>query len=61
MFNSDPTDNSVFKRLEAEASRSPIGAGGIAMVPYWGGCMTPYWDFNARGVIAGLHVLAQHR
>jgi sugar (pentulose or hexulose) kinase len=23
-------------------------------VPYWGGCMTPYWDVNARGVIAGL-------
>jgi xylulokinase len=54
LFKSDPADASVFRRLEAEASLSPIGAGGIAMVPYWGGCMTPYWDFNARGVIAGL-------
>ncbi|CAN5409260.1 FGGY-family carbohydrate kinase [soil metagenome] len=54
MFKADPADASVFERLEAEASQSPIGANGIAMVPYWGGCMTPYWDFNARGVIAGL-------
>ena len=29
------------------------------LVPYWSGCMTPYWDPNARGVIAGL--TASHR
>ena len=40
--------------LEAEASQSPIGAGGVVVVPYWQGCMTPHWDSAARGLIAGL-------
>ncbi len=40
--------------LEAEAADSPIGAGGVVVLPYWQGCMTPYWDPYARGVIAGL-------
>jgi len=40
--------------LEAEAATSPIGAHGVVVVPYWQGCMTPYWDSAARGVIAGL-------
>ncbi len=41
-------------RLEAEASTSPIGAGGLAILPFWQGSMTPHWDARARGVIAGL-------
>jgi sugar (pentulose or hexulose) kinase len=40
--------------LEAEAAASPVGANGVILVPYWEGCMTPYWDATARGVIAGL-------
>ena len=40
--------------LEQEAAASPIGANGVVVVPYWQGCMTPYWDSSARGVIAGL-------
>ena len=40
--------------LEAEAAASPVGANGVMLVPYWEGCMTPYWDSSARGVIAGL-------
>jgi sugar (pentulose or hexulose) kinase len=40
--------------LEAEAAASPVGANGVMLVPYWEGCMTPYWDAEARGVIAGL-------
>src|SRR6266481_6580695 len=40
--------------LEAEAAASPVGANGVMLVPYWEGCMTPYWDPSARGVIAGL-------
>ena len=40
--------------LEKEAAASPIGANGVVVVPYWQGCMTPYWDSSARGVIAGL-------
>ena len=31
-----------------------MGAGGVVLVPYWQGCMTPHWDSAARGVIAGL-------
>jgi sugar (pentulose or hexulose) kinase len=44
----------ILATLEAEAAASPIGAGGVVLVPYWQGCMTRYWDCNARGVIAGL-------
>jgi xylulokinase len=40
--------------LEKEAAASPIGARGVIVVPYWQGCMTPYWDSCARGIIAGL-------
>ncbi|MCB1435375.1 MAG: xylulose kinase, partial [Alphaproteobacteria bacterium] len=55
LFNVNPAKNpGIFKALEEEAKASPIGANGIALVPYWSGCMTPYWDSAARGVIAGL-------
>ncbi len=42
------------RRLEEEAASSPPGAGGVVLVPYWQGCMNPYWDSAARGVVAGL-------
>ena len=45
--------------LEAEAAASPVGANGVMLVPYWEGCMTPYWDAAARGVIAGLSGLTR--
>ena len=55
MFNVNPAKNpGIFKALEDEAKVSPIGANGLVLVPYWSGCMTPYWDSSARGVIAGL-------
>lgn len=55
LFKTDPRkSNGIFAELEAEAADSPVGANGIALVPYWSGCMTPYWDSSARGVIAGL-------
>jgi xylulokinase len=47
------TDPGIYKTLEAEAAKSPIGAKGLVLVPYWSGCMTPYWDANARGLLAG--------
>jgi xylulokinase len=60
LFNVETGKNPrIFKTLEAEAAQSPIGANGLALVPYWSGCMTPYWDPNARGIIAGL--TASHR
>ncbi len=55
MFNVDPAKQAgVFKSLETEATQSPIGAGGVVLVPYWLGCMNPHWDSYARGVIAGI-------
>src|ERR1700728_3400200 len=44
----------VIERLERDAGQSPIGAGGVLVIPYWQGCMNPYWDSAARGIIAGL-------
>jgi xylulokinase len=55
LFNVNPARSpGIFAVLEKEAAASPIGGNGLALVPYWSGCMTPYWDTSARGVIAGL-------
>jgi xylulokinase len=55
LFQIDPKQQpTIFSTLEAEAAASPIGARGLVLVPYWSGCMPPYWDTSARGVIAGL-------
>ncbi len=55
MFNVNRMENpEIFAALERQAKTSPIGANGLVLVPYWSGCMTPYWDTGARGVIAGL-------
>jgi sugar (pentulose or hexulose) kinase len=55
LFQADPRAQAgLFARLEGEAAEAGIGAGGLVLVPYWSGCMTPYWDADARGVIAGL-------
>ena len=44
----------AFATLEAEATRLPVGADGVVLIPYWQGAMTPHWDGDARGIIAGL-------
>jgi xylulokinase len=55
LFNANAAkDANIFRKLEQEAKASSIGANGILLIPYWSGCMTPYWDTSARGVIAGL-------
>lgn len=55
MLNIKVEDRAEFlSRLESEAARSPTGAGGVVVLPYWQGSMTPHWDSSARGVIAGL-------
>ena len=60
LFGIDLQENpGIFRQLEAEAAAVPIGSGGIALVPYWSGVMTPYWDTDARGIIAGFS--ASHR
>jgi sugar (pentulose or hexulose) kinase len=55
MFNIEPAKQAgLFKTLESEAAQSPIGAGGVLLLPYWLGAMNPHWDSYARGVIAGI-------
>lgn len=44
----------VLATLDREARESPVGAGGVLLLPYWQGCMNPHWDSRARGVMAGL-------
>jgi xylulokinase len=54
LFNADPAKRgALLAALEREAAASPVGANGLLLVPYWSGCMTPYWDTAARGAIAG--------
>jgi len=45
-----------YPELIALAERSPAGAGGLLLLPYFAGERTPIADPDARGVIAGLTV-----
>ena len=55
LFQKDPdAEPDIFDTLEREAAETPIGSRGVVVVPYWSGVMTPYWDTDARGIIAGL-------
>jgi xylulokinase len=38
---------------ERQAQDIEAGAGGLFVLPYWNGQLTPYWDHNARGVMLG--------
>lgn len=51
---SDQDRPAYLEQLEKEAADSPIGAGGMVVLPFWQGSMTPHWDSDARGIIAGL-------
>ncbi|MGH7118637.1 MAG: xylulokinase [Acetobacteraceae bacterium] len=44
----------ALSELERQASALSVGAGGILLLPYWQGSMTPHWDMRARGVVAGI-------
>ncbi|MER9643255.1 xylulose kinase [Mesorhizobium sp. M7A.F.Ca.US.011.01.1.1] len=54
MLGVEHGSSGALETLEAEATASPIGAGGIMLLPYWQGVMDPHWDSAARGVIVGL-------
>ena len=41
--------------LETAAAQLSPGAGGLLAVPYLNNALTPYWDFNARGILVGLN------
>ncbi len=55
MFHQNPAKNpKIFAQLEVEAKTVPIGARGLVLLPYFSGIMTPYWDADGRGLLAGL-------
>ena len=41
--------------LETAAAQLSPGAGGLLAVPYLNNALTPYWDFDARGILVGLN------
>lgn len=43
-----------FDTLDAEAAKTPLGAGGVLFLPYLGGERTPIWNARARGVYLGV-------
>lgn len=46
-------DLSTEQILEAAAAQLSPGSHGLLAVPYWNNASTPYWDFNARGIMIG--------
>jgi sugar (pentulose or hexulose) kinase len=55
IFHQNPKTNpKIFATLEKEAAQVPIGSRGLVLLPYFSGIMTPYWDTDGRGLVAGL-------
>lgn len=48
------TGGAAYEVLVSEAARTPAGADGLLVLPYFAGERTPIFDADARGVIAGL-------
>jgi sugar (pentulose or hexulose) kinase len=44
-----------FDRYEEGARKVGVGAGGLMLVPYWNGVMSPHWDGSATGIVVGWH------
>ena len=53
---SKSTGISVFKILDMEAAKAPVGSGGLIVLPYFSGERSPIWDTNARGLFFGLNL-----
>jgi xylulokinase len=55
--------NDAYELMEADARRSPPGANGLIVLPYFapGGERSPIWDAYAHGVIFGLTLAHQRR
>ena len=55
LFAADPVARpEIYREMEAAAAMVPVGSGGLLLQPYWSGVMTPYWDYDARGLMVGL-------
>lgn len=53
-FGGGRSDPGIFEHLEAEASRLPVGSGGVMVCSYLLGCMDPHWDEDARATFTGM-------
>ena len=51
-------DSSVYRVLDAEAEKIPLGSEGLIVLDYFQGNRTPHTDSLARGVISGLSLQA---
>ncbi len=55
-FARDLRSDGAFGVLAAEAAKSPAGAKGVIVLPYFSGERTPIHDPHAKGVIFGLNL-----
>lgn len=55
-FARELTRENAFEILGAEAAKSPPGANGLLMLPYFSGERTPIHDPNAKGAFFGLNL-----
>lgn len=46
--------NDAFGLINEEASKSPVGANGVMMLPHFGGSAAPYWNPLAKGLFYNL-------
>lgn len=58
-FVADVPRDEAFRLLTAEAMKSPPGANGLIVLPYFSGERTPIHDANAKGLIFGLNLTHQ--
>ncbi len=47
-------DKSVYEKMNEEAALSPVGAGGVMMLPHFEGSAAPYWEPEAKGLFFNL-------
>lgn len=51
-----PAGEHAFDLMNEEASKSPIGANGVMMLPHFEGSAAPYWNPLAKGVFFNLNL-----
>ena len=53
-FTAVGRDPAARAALDEAAAALPIGSDGLVALPYWSGCMNPFWDPDVRGAFVGL-------
>jgi len=49
-----PAGENVYKLMNSEAAKSPVGANGVMMLPHFEGSAAPYWNPMAKGMFFNL-------